>query len=200
MRVRKSLSYRSEPSHLFLADRPRLGGVLVEGQACAACFISRRTARVLVRSPAAAADESQQQYGTDGNQSQSMAILEARPARRPFAPPRRAKTRSTGVRRSVSLDLEDRMSILVRFTTVAGTTEQYDEIIRRLEQSGDFPTDGLEYHVAFVSGGAVRVSEIWDSQQQLEAVYPRLMPILAEVGVELAGEPEIIEVYNTIKR
>ena len=92
------------------------------------------------------------------------------------------------------------MSILVRFTTVAGTTEQYDEVIRRLEQSGDFPSDGLEYHVAFVSGGAVRVSEIWDSQQQLEAVYPRLMPILAEVGVELAGEPEIIEVYNAVKR
>jgi hypothetical protein len=93
------------------------------------------------------------------------------------------------------------MSILVRFTTAPGTTtDQYDEVIDRLEQSGDFPTDGLEYHVAFVSGGAVRVSEIWDSQHQLEAVFPRLMPILAEVGVALAGEPEIIEVYNTIKR
>ena len=33
-----------------------------------------------------------------------------------------------------------------------------------------------------------------------EAFGQRLMPILAEAGVELAGPPEIIEIHNIIKR
>lgn len=93
------------------------------------------------------------------------------------------------------------MSILARFTAApAVTTEHYDETIRRLEKSGDWPPDGLEYHVAFSSGGNFRVSEIWDSREQLEAFGERLMPVLSDVGVELAGEPEVLEIHNIIKR
>ena len=78
------------------------------------------------------------------------------------------------------------------------TTEQYDETIRRLESSGQFPPDGLEYHVAFNVGGQLRVSEIWESQDKFQAFGERLMPILADVGID-PGEPEILEVYNIIK-
>jgi hypothetical protein len=93
------------------------------------------------------------------------------------------------------------MSILARFTAAPGvTTQQYDESLRRLEESGDFPPDGMEYHVAFTSGGNLRVSEIWDSREQLERFGQRLMPLLNEMGIELAGEPEIVEVHNIIKR
>jgi hypothetical protein len=93
------------------------------------------------------------------------------------------------------------MSILARFTaTPSMTTEQYDESVRRLASGADWPPDGMEYHVAFTSGGNFRVSEIWDSRKQLETFGQRLMPLLAEVGIELAGEPEIIEVHNIIKR
>jgi hypothetical protein len=65
---------------------------------------------------------------------------------------------------------------------------------------GHFPPDGLEYHVAFSSEGSFRVSEIWDTKEQFEAFGQRLMPILAENGVELAGPPEILEIHNIIKR
>jgi hypothetical protein len=93
------------------------------------------------------------------------------------------------------------MSIVVRFTGAPSvTTQKYDECISRLESQGDFPPDGLEFHVAFGSDGNFRVSEIWDSQEKFEAFGPRLMPLLDELGIELVGEPEIIEVYNTIKR
>ena len=94
------------------------------------------------------------------------------------------------------------MSILVRFTGTSGvTTEQYDETVRRLQQAGDFPPDGLEYHVAF-SGpdGTFRVSEIWDSQEQCDAFGQRLMPVLSDVGIELAGPPEVLEIHNIIRR
>jgi len=91
------------------------------------------------------------------------------------------------------------MSVLVRFTTTsAATTDQYDDTIRRLEQAGDFPPDGMKYHVCFLVDGNIRVSEIWDSREQLEAFGQRLMPILAEVGVD-PGEPEILEIHNIIK-
>jgi hypothetical protein len=93
------------------------------------------------------------------------------------------------------------MSILVRFTGAPGlTSTMYDEAMPRIEASGEFPPDGLAYHVAFSSGGSFRVSEIWDSMEQFEAFGPRLMPILAESGIELAGPPEIVEIHNIIKR
>lgn len=93
------------------------------------------------------------------------------------------------------------MSFLARFTPAAAvTTQQYDESIRRLEESGDWPPDGLEYHVAFGSEGNFRVSEIWDSREQLEAFGERLMPLLADIGVELAGPPELLEIHNIVKR
>ena len=92
------------------------------------------------------------------------------------------------------------MSIVVRFHPANLTVEQYDESIRRLEAAGDFPADGMDYHVCFGSNGSLTVSEIWDSQEQLQAFGERLMPILADVGIQFAGEPEIFEIHNSIKR
>jgi hypothetical protein len=92
------------------------------------------------------------------------------------------------------------MSIVVRFQPTSLTSEQYDESLRRLNESGDFPPDGLDYHVCFGSEGNLRVSEIWDSREQLESFGERLMPLLADVGIEFSGEPEIFEVHNIVKR
>ena len=92
------------------------------------------------------------------------------------------------------------MSIVVRFTPEgATTTEQYDETIRRLEDAGDFPPDGLELHVCFLADGQVRVSEVWDSHEQFSAFGERLMPILGDVGID-PGQPETFEVHNVITR
>ena len=93
------------------------------------------------------------------------------------------------------------MSIVVRFNPTSLTSEKYDESIRRLEGAGvEFPPDGLDYHVCFGSEGNLRVSEIWDSREQLKAFGERLMPLLAEVGIEFSAEPEIFEVHKIIKR
>ena len=92
------------------------------------------------------------------------------------------------------------MSMVVRFHPTSLTTEKYDESIRRLEEAGAFPPDGLEYHVFFGSEGNLRVSEVWDSREQMDAFGEGLMPILADVGIEFSGAPEIFEVHNIIKR
>ena len=79
-------------------------------------------------------------------------------------------------------------------------TEQYDESVSRLEKAGDWPPKGLAYHVAFGSKGNLRVSEIWDSREEFEAFGKRLMPVLKDTGIELKGEPEMLEIHNIITR
>jgi hypothetical protein len=93
------------------------------------------------------------------------------------------------------------MSIVVRFSPVSMTAEKYDEAFQRHEDEGiAFPPDGMELHVCFGQDGNLRVSEIWDSREQLQAYGEKLMPLLADVGIQLSGEPEIFEVHKLVKR
>ena len=42
----------------------------------------------------------------------------------------------------------------------------------------------------------MRVSEVWESRERLEAFQEHLMPLLQEAGIDIAGnEPETFEVY-----
>ena len=91
------------------------------------------------------------------------------------------------------------MSVLARFSAPGTTTEQYDDVLRRFEGTGDFPPDGMEYHVCFLVDGDVRVSEIWDSLEQFQAFGERLMPVLAEAGID-PRQPEMFEIHNIIRR
>jgi hypothetical protein len=92
------------------------------------------------------------------------------------------------------------MSIVVRFAPASLTAAQYDETIRLLESElGDTGPEGCDYHVCFGSEGKLRVSEIWDSREAWEAFGARLMPILAQVGID-PGQPEVYEVHNILKR
>jgi hypothetical protein len=91
------------------------------------------------------------------------------------------------------------MSVLIRFAPASLTSEQYDESVRRLEEAGAFPPDGLEFHACFGTEGTLRVSEVWDSLEQFHAFGPSLMPILEDIGLD-PGEPEVIEVHNVVMR
>ena len=91
--------------------------------------------------------------------------------------------------------------LLVRFTAAGDvSTDQYDETIRRLKKSDNWLPEGLEYHVAYRSDGNFRVSEIWDSREQLDAFEKHLMPVLDDVGIEFASQPEVLEIHNVVKR
>ena len=91
------------------------------------------------------------------------------------------------------------MSLLIRFAPPSLTAEQYDSVVRRLNEDGVFPADGLDYEICFGSGDNLKVSQVWDSKEQLDAFGARLMPILAEFGIE-PGEPEVVAVHNIIRR
>jgi hypothetical protein len=91
------------------------------------------------------------------------------------------------------------MSVLVRFSPQGLTHDQYDEVSRRLEEAGHGEPEGRTFHLAFGSDGEMLVSEIWDSEDQFRAFGEHLMPVLEQVGVQIAAEPQTYEVYNEIR-
>jgi hypothetical protein len=92
------------------------------------------------------------------------------------------------------------MSIVVRFSPKSLTMEKHDQVTRRLAEAGAWPPAGLDYHVAFGSDGDLHVSEIWDSREQFQAFGETLMPVLADVGIEFSGDPEVFEIHQTLRR
>ena len=92
------------------------------------------------------------------------------------------------------------MTILVRYFPANLSTEQYKEVLRRLGEAGIFPDAAMDLHISYGEEGSLRVSEIWDSPQDMQAFGEKLMPILADVGVQMAAEPEVIEIRNHVKR
>ena len=91
------------------------------------------------------------------------------------------------------------MSILARFTPANLDKQRYDDVNRRLEENGDGAPDGRLLHVCFGEEGSLRVSEIWESREQMEAFRERLMPVLEEVGVEMGAPPEFLPVVSLVE-
>jgi hypothetical protein len=91
------------------------------------------------------------------------------------------------------------VSVLIRFSPPSLKADQYDEAVRRLTEDGVFPAEGLDYEICYGSDGNLKVSQVWDTQEQLEAFGARLQPILADLGIN-PGEPEMLEVHNIIAR
>ena len=92
------------------------------------------------------------------------------------------------------------MAILIRFTPGGMTSEQYNSVGQKLQDAGNWPPEGLLAHVCFGSSGNLRVSEVWESREQQEQFAQKLMPVLQEENVEMAGEPEILEVEGYFMR
>src|SRR3954452_9950132 len=111
----------------------------------------------------------------------------------PAATPRSRK----GLGSAGPLAKDPPMSIVVRYAPVNLTKEKYDAVNQKLEDAGvDWPPDGLVMHVCFGDDGDLKVSEIWDSREQMEAFGEKLMPVLSEIGIEFSGEPQVFEAHN----
>jgi hypothetical protein len=87
------------------------------------------------------------------------------------------------------------MSIVVRYPPSNVTKQQYDSVRSALTETGDWPADGVQLHVCFGDENDIRVSEIWESREKLDAFGDRLRPRLEEAGIQLAGEPEVFEAH-----
>ena len=78
------------------------------------------------------------------------------------------------------------------------TPEKYSSAIEQLAAAGAGAPKGRTFHVALESNGAIQVFDIWDSQEDFDAFGSTLVPILAELCVELK-EPMVATVHNVIE-
>lgn len=87
------------------------------------------------------------------------------------------------------------MSVVVRFPPSNMSKQQYDSIRSDLEGGGDWPAEGCQLHVCFGPENDIRVSEVWESAEQLQAFGDKLRPKIEQAGVQMSGEPEVFEVH-----
>lgn len=75
------------------------------------------------------------------------------------------------------------------------TRELYEQVDAKL---GTDPIPGLIVHTAREEGGEVRVTDVWESTEALQAfVASRLGPAVAAVtGEAPTGPPDMTEVFN----
>jgi hypothetical protein len=67
--------------------------------------------------------------------------------------------------------------------------EQYDRVIEELDIDND-PAHGGLLHLAGNDDGGLRVTDIWESQEQFERfAQERMMPAVQKVGID--GQPEV---------
>jgi hypothetical protein len=60
------------------------------------------------------------------------------------------------------------MAIAVVFTPPSMNAEQYNSIIRRLEEAGAGAPEGRLYHVCHGSGNQLRVLDVWESEETFQ--------------------------------
>jgi hypothetical protein len=90
------------------------------------------------------------------------------------------------------------MALGIYFVHDGFTPEKYASAIKQLEAAGAGAPKGRTFHVALESNGAIQVFDIWESQADFDAFGSTLVPILAELGVELK-EPMVANVHAVIK-
>lgn len=87
------------------------------------------------------------------------------------------------------------MSIVVRFPPSNVTLQQYQTVRNAVKDAGEWPAEGCQVHVCFGDENDIRVSEIWESREKLEAFGEKLRPRMEEAGIQLSGEPEVFEAH-----
>jgi hypothetical protein len=88
------------------------------------------------------------------------------------------------------------MAIGVFFYPDEMTSEQYNEILRKLEAAGQSSPKGRQHHFAFGDDQSLMVVDVWESQEDFAAFGDFLAPILEELGIE--AEPGMLELHNSI--
>jgi hypothetical protein len=91
------------------------------------------------------------------------------------------------------------MAIAIYFNpTTPMTAAKYDECMRKLDAAGAGTPKGRTHHSTFGPDDGLMVFDVWESQESFEAFGATLMPILAELGVNV-GEPMVMPVHNIVQ-
>jgi hypothetical protein len=87
---------------------------------------------------------------------------------------------------------ETEMAVVMSMRWVGVTPEEYETARETVGWERE-PAQGGRNHVAWFEGGALRVVDVWDSEEDFQRfANERLMPALASAGIlEGKGEPEV---------
>ena len=66
------------------------------------------------------------------------------------------------------------------------------EVDDRLRSAVGGPIEGLKIHTCFREGEGLAIFDVWESQEKFEALGSKLMPIVAELDVEISP-PQFVE-------
>jgi hypothetical protein len=75
------------------------------------------------------------------------------------------------------------------------TAEQYQAINEKLMSASGGEPEGLMMHSCFREGDGLAIFDVWESQAKFEAMAPVLMPIVAELNVEISP-PQFVEMID----
>ncbi len=90
------------------------------------------------------------------------------------------------------------MAITAVFNAPEMTAEQYDTVVKELDNSGAGAPKGRLYHVASPDGAGWFVVDVWDSEDNLSAFAQSLIPAFQKIGIA-PPQPQIRPVHNIIE-
>ena len=88
------------------------------------------------------------------------------------------------------------MAIGVFFYPDDMTSDQYSEVLRKLDAAGQAAPKGRQHHFAFGDAQSLMVVDVWESQEDFAAFADYLAPILEELQID--AEPGMLELHTSI--
>ncbi len=90
------------------------------------------------------------------------------------------------------------MAIVVHFKPTGMNAAKYDDVIKRLEDSGAGAPEGRLHHVCYGPSDSLKVVDVYESPAAFDKFGRTLLPILQAHGIEIE-QPEVAEVHNIVK-
>ena len=93
------------------------------------------------------------------------------------------------------------MPIVVHVVATAPESDiraAYEAIWEHFDVHGIRHPTGRRSHMAYLVGDALHTADVWESREDLDAYLRLFGPIAGELGVELAGPPEVGELLDVV--
>lgn len=90
------------------------------------------------------------------------------------------------------------MAVLLMEPEYPGVTaEQYDTVDRRVGSRSPRVVAGLLSHCAIITDAGLRVVDLWQSEESMEAFLARLVPVTRQLGLpDFPATPRVTETYH----
>jgi hypothetical protein len=93
---------------------------------------------------------------------------------------------------------EAAMPIAVRITPSKMTRDDYEKVMRQLEETGSAEPDGRVFHASY-GEDEVHMFDVWESHEAFRPYHDDLMAVLQGAGID-GGIVQIEPLHNTVSR